>query len=349
MQVIRASGPSASGWRAIPGWTGEHEWEGYIPHDALPKALNPDVGYAITCNQRVADADYPYYVGLVFSPDYRARRIQARILELPRGAATPRDMGAIHAERISLPAQTLVAALLKITPSNNDCARALDWLSQWNFHIDRDQVQPTIYAQTRQFLGHRIANHLFGDNARVLLAQAGGENHWRLIHIEAELALRNDDTSLLPAGETWSDALAVALSAAIIQLKETLGEDMAQWQWGRLHRTHPQHPLSAIVPEAADLLNPPGLAAHGDGDTPLAGSHSFESFTVTGLSVNRYIHDPSDWTRSAWISPLGASGHPASPHYADQAQLWADVEFIPQLWDWNEIEEKAETTQVLEI
>ena len=122
---------------------------------------------------------------------------------------------------------------------------------------------------------------------------------------------------------------------------------MAQWQWGRLHRTQPQHPLSAVFPEAAGFLDPPALAVHGDGDTPLAGSHGSESFTVTGLSVNRYVHDPSDWTRSCWISPLGASGHPASLHYADQAQMWADVEFIPQLWDWSEIEEQAETTQVL--
>ena len=339
---------AANGWRAIPGWTDEHEWQGYIPHDALPKALDPDAGYAITCNQRVADANYPYYVGLAFSPDYRARRIQTRILELARGAATPRDMGAIHAERVSLPAQTLVAALLKITPPNDDCARALDLLRQWDFQIDRDQVQPTIFAQTRQFLGHRIAHHLFGDNALALLAQAGGENHWRLIHIEAELALSSDDTSLLPADETWSGALTAALSAAIVRLKAALGDDMAQWQWGRLHHTQPQHPLSAVFPEAADFLDPPALAVHGDGDTPLAGSHGFDSFTVTGLSVNRYIHDPSDWTRSAWISPLGASGHPASPHYADQAQLWADVEFVPQLWDWSEIEAKAETTQVLE-
>ncbi|MBI1927847.1 penicillin acylase family protein, partial [Candidatus Poribacteria bacterium] len=54
----------SNGWRAVPGWTGEHEWNGYIPHDALPKAINPDTGYVVTCNQRVAGHDYPYYVGL---------------------------------------------------------------------------------------------------------------------------------------------------------------------------------------------------------------------------------------------------------------------------------------------
>ena len=65
------------------------------------------------------------------------------------------------------------------------------------------------------------------------------------------------------------------------------------------------------------------------------------------MSVNRYIHDPSDWRRSRWIVPLGASGHPASPHYADQAEMWAAVEYVPQLWDWDEIAGGAETQQEL--
>ena len=62
----------ANGWRAVPGWSGDHEWDGYIPHDELPKAINPECGYTVTCNQRVAAHDYPYYVGLNFSHDFRA-------------------------------------------------------------------------------------------------------------------------------------------------------------------------------------------------------------------------------------------------------------------------------------
>ena len=88
---------------------------------------------------------------------------------------------------------------------------------------------------------------------------------------------------------------------------------------------------------------------HGDGDTPLAGSYGLdELFVATGLPVNRYIHDPADWTRSRWIVPLGASGHPASPHYADQARMWARVEYIPQLWDWDQIASQAESLQRLD-
>jgi len=45
--------------------------------------------------------------------------------------------------------------------------------------------------------------------------------------------------------------------------------------------------------------------------------------------------------------PLGASGHPGSPHYADQIALWAEVKTIPQWWDWDDIVAAAETRQQL--
>lgn len=148
---------AANGWCAIPGWTGEHEWQGYIPHAELPKAIDPAAGYAITCNQRVTGSDYPYYVGLVFSPDYRARRIQTRILELAKGAATPEAMGRIHAECVSLPAEVFTRTLLSIEPPNTDCAQALDLLRQWDGRMDRDQVQPAVPRQ--QLCPQRLRGH----------------------------------------------------------------------------------------------------------------------------------------------------------------------------------------------
>ena len=36
--------------------------------------------------------------------------------------------------------------------------------------------------------------------------------------------------------------------------------------------------------------------------------------------VGEIVFDLSYWERVGWIVPLGASGHPGSPHYADQAE-----------------------------
>ena len=343
--------PESNGWRAVPGWTGEYEWNGYIPHDELPKAINPDTDYVITCNQRVADYDYPYYVGLSFTPEYRARRVQTQILSLEPGTATIDDMARIHAERISNPARIFTEALVRVTPLDEDSAEALGLLRAWGYSMDRDQTQPLIYAKTKTHVIEFLLDYLMEDMAEeVFSGAAGSDAHVRQIVVEMNLALEGEHIFfLLPPRYDWSDVLASALRLAVADLKEQLGDNMFKWQWGELHHTHPQHPLSVVFPEFADLLNPPSIPTHGDGDTPLAGSYALHNeFIATGMSVNRYIHDPSDWTNSRWIVPLGASGHPGSPHYADQAEMWANVEYIPQLWDWQQISAEAESQQRIE-
>ena len=117
-------------------------------------------------------------------------------------------------------------------------------------------------------------------------------------------------------------------------------------KWGKVHRTNPVHPLSKIFPEYSSILNPPSVAMGGDSDTPQQGGY-LDNFEVNSVSVNRYIHDTSDWKKSRWIVPLGSSGHPGSPHFSDQSKLWSKLETIPQLWDWNEIKSVAETAQLL--
>ena len=129
---------------------------------------------------------------------------------------------------------------------------------------------------------------------------------------------------------------------------------MSAWTWGGVHRTKPEHPLSALFPDVAEMLNPPGFPVSGDGDTPQAGSYASlqgeggTGYTVTGTSVARYVWDTSDWDNSRWIVPLGASGHPGSAHYADQGAVWADVRLIPATYSWDKLEREAESVQRLE-
>ena len=76
-----------------------------------------------------------------------------------------------------------------------------------------------------------------------------------------------------------------------------------------------------MFPELAEWLNPPVVSTGGDGDTVQAASISTATgYTVGSTSVARFVFDLSDWQRSAWVVPLGASGHPGSPHYADQSR-----------------------------
>jgi len=161
--------------------------------------------------------------------------------------------------------------------------------------------------------------------------------------------MQADDCALLPPGDHWLSLLSTALDRTVAWLRQALGDDLHTWQWARLHCTGSRHPLAAVFPELAEWLNPPVVSTGGDGDTVQAASISTATgYTVGSTSVARFVFDLSDWQRSAWVVPLGASGHPGSPHYADQATTWAAVQLYPMLYDWAQINAEAETQQRLE-
>jgi penicillin amidase len=69
---------------------------------------------------------------------------------------------------------------------------------------------------------------------------------------------------------------------------------------------------------------------------------------VSATSVARYVFDLADWEQSGWVVPLGVSGHPGSPHYADQVPAWADARLLPMRYAWERIRTEAATRQVLD-
>ena len=332
------------------GWDGQHEWQGPIPFADLPRNINPPEGYIVTANNRPVVADYPYYLSMDFAPGYRATRVTHGIKSITNPSAN--DMGRIHAERISLPAQTCVAALSKLLqPSYAQTASALRRLRAWSGSMDPDAVEPTIYSAMRDALLWRLLNHNLGERLAALAWEPVDRgrsvffNRFRNLVTDAIAA---NDTALLPQRETWPTALSAALDEGVRTLNAKLGRNVENWTWSRVHQTRPQHPLSLADPALGPVLDPPRIATGGDADTPWAGPYSPADFAALGgLSVFRYAYDPADWDRSLWAVPLGSSGHPASPHFADQAEMWGQVRMAPMMYGWERIAAHAETKQVL--
>jgi penicillin amidase len=306
----------------------------------------------VTCNNAPTGADYPYYINTFFAPDFRARRITTRLQNLSEGA-TVSDMAAIHADRVSLPARILVDRLKELNSSDPQVAKACDILRQWNAKMDRRSAAAAIYGTARSYLYEDVIKAELGAMSEEALGAPSGigrgaATHANQLYAEAVAAMAADDVGCLDPDQNWPHLIERAIANAVSELRARLGGDMQAWTWGAIHHTRPRHPLSRIFPEHAHLLDPPEIPADGDGDTPQAGGYSMiDRFVQTLMSVNRYIHDPSDWRRSRWIVPLGSSGHPGSRHFFDQAQMWADVQTIPQLWEWDDIVDAAETRQTL--
>jgi penicillin amidase len=346
----------ANAWVPVPGWTGEHEWRGMIAFEEMPAFRDPETAFIATANSRVAGADYPHYIGLDYVPDFRTRRLIARLDPLEK--ATAADMAAIHADRVSLPARELLDAVARhrLTeapgPHQDDplCHAALVRLFAWDHVMNKDAVAPTIYAAFRERLARDLMAPILGPLAAEAFAAVPGGGTAFMVRLKARLAemVRDDDRSLLPPDTDWPVVLARALGGAVAELRETLGGDMDAWQWARLHVTRPRHPLVAAFPHLATTLNPPAVAVDGDGETVNAASFlPGAGYHVAVTSVARYVFDLGDWENSGWVVPCGASGHPADPHRADQLTAWAECRLLPMRYDWKRILAAAESTQTL--
>ena len=340
---------SANRWMPVRGWTGEHEWTGFIPFEHLPRIRNPKGGVIVTANNRIQETDEPYFIGMDYSPEFRARRIYTRVEQMT--GATVEEMPAIHAERISIPAQKYVRLLRDVEPVDEPSAKAKELLAEWDGRMDREKVEPTIYSAFRDTLVRKVVEPLLGSLAERALdgTDSGGARHVIRIREELPGMIDSNNTALLPQGATWQSLMASALSEGLGFLRERFGDTSfgENLKWGAVHVTKPRHPLSNSFPDLGKLLDPPSVATHGDSDTPLQGGYSAEPYVVSILSVTRYLFDMSDLSNSRWSVPLGSSGHPGSPHFADQAAAWADVELTPMLYDWDVIRGEAESVQRL--
>jgi penicillin amidase len=336
----------ANAWLPVPGWTGDHEWQGVIPFEAMPRLRDPAAGFIVAANNRIVDASYPYYLALHYEPGFRARRIRERLRALD--PISRDDVIALQADRLSLAARSFVAALPPLAPPDALGAAALAQLQGWDGAMEPDSIAATVYAVWREEALRAVMEPMVGRWAPQALGGGLYGTLMPLSQLRARLLalMRDDDRRLLPAGMDWPALLSQALARAVGWLRHRLGDDPQRWQWGRLHRTAIRHPLVAFMPELASALNPPAIAMGGDGDTVQAASLTAD-YAVGSAAVARLVFDLSDWRRSAWAMPLGVSGHPGSPHYADQAALWGAGRLYPMFYDWDEIRAAATTVQRL--
>ncbi|MDP6055744.1 MAG: penicillin acylase family protein [Dehalococcoidia bacterium] len=341
-----------NGWGPVPGWTGEYEWNGFIPKADLPRSKNPDCGWIVTCNQRVVGEDYEYYLTHLYGTDYRARRIRDRIDDLSDRKATIADMSSIHADTVSIPAQALCNAILALTGLAGVYASSAGLLARWDHDMKEDSAAAAVYAASSRELNKQLAMAGYGSLANGVTGKqgdSGAEDQLRR-QLKPDFIRRLGDGSLpdAPYGFETGDLVENAFKAGIDYLVGRFGDKPGKWRWGDLHKTGHIHPLTGAFPGSTEQLNPPKVETSGDSDVPFAsGSPTPAEFAIKTGPINRYIHDPSNWSNGRWIVPLGSSGHPGSPHFADQQEMWAKIETIPQLWDWAEIASTAETTQRL--
>jgi penicillin amidase len=316
----------------VPGWDDGCEWTGTVPFAALPRAVDPEAGFVMTANNVLTDADEPY-VSATFSQPWRAERLRS-LLATP-GTRSAAELAGMQADTVSLQARgwaRLLAGLGPLADPGAEAARAL--LAGFDGDLGASSAAALLYGCFLRALAEALYRPVVGTETWAWMASAV------LAPTRSMIArwLGNDTWELLggPAGEPRAAGPALSserrervLSALPGVLAEAWplavragGPDPGQWRWGDVHQAVPVHPLAGAFPSV-----PMG----GDSDTIQAAAYGWRTdrpFTVTNLSVYRQVTDLAEPASASFVIPGGASGDPASPHFADQLARWAGHERI---------------------
>jgi penicillin G amidase len=295
------------GTRPVPGWTADHEWDGFVPFEELPHAVDPDRGYLVTANDRIHDDDYPYLIGHDFHAPHRARRI-GELLEA-RDDHTVETCRTLQSDLVSLPARDL----MPLMPFGDERAKAV--FDGWDHDLRADSAPAALWEMLLDELTRR--------------SLVGREELVDEYLNDRELFRCRALPRLLEDGVVSQEQLDDALAAAWDRCADLMGPDPDGWRWGAIHRARLAHPLGRM-PGLEPLFVAAELELGGDEQTVNnAGFEGPGPFDVYVVPSWRAVYDLADLDNSRGILPTGQSGNPDSPHWNDQTAGWASGDLRP--------------------
>ncbi|MBI4497443.1 MAG: penicillin acylase family protein [Chloroflexi bacterium] len=338
-----------------PGWTGEFEWAGFVPFEGMPRAFNPDAGFALSANNRIVGPDFPYHIEGEWVDGFRAQRIANLLLSRERHSLA--DFAAMQQDVFTIPGKRIAEQLgnLRSEGATPELRQALDLLRAWDGYLHPDSTAGAIYEAFRL----RLLRNLLAPRLNDLTEEYfGGEVHG--LTYTATYLLRASSFLLRHLNQreprwlegtgcpTWEALLLKSLEEALEELRGQLGPEPDRWTWGRLHTVVLSHVLgrSRVL---APLFNLGTWPLGGDMDSILqtAFPHRLPYRVRSWMPSYRQIIDLADVRRSVAVHTTGQSGHPGSPHYGDLLPLWYQGRYHPLLWDRADVEAQTESVLLL--
>jgi penicillin G amidase len=324
----------------LDGSSGKDDYLGYYDFSHNPQAENPPWNYVYSANNQPDTVK-----GILYPGYYRPLDRSGQIVKLVEGKDdwTATDVQAMTAN-VSSPIAPLVAKELGsvLQNSNNkDLVELADILFKWNGDHQQDAIEPTVYYNVLSWvLYYAMADELGYDdfknlaNSEVMLRSylmfvANGESIWW------------DDVSTSKK-ERRQDIIIKAGKKALQTIRSsTNSPESSDWTWGKVHTLTHNHPLGTIE-MLKSYFNVGPFKTNGGNEVinnMLLKLDTTGYFPVYAGPAVRTVIDLGNMDDAMSINPTGQSGNFLSNHYDDQAQMFVDVQFRPQLMNKSDIEQ----------
>ncbi|MFH1686888.1 MAG: penicillin acylase family protein [bacterium] len=286
---------------ALPGegWLAENDWQGFVPLDETPHALNPERSWLASCNNLPSRG--PWIGAFAFDRITRISELLGRA-----GLFSPSDMWIMQMDLVDayLPRwkNVLAQALVRLEESK-PAGEVLTWDGSFDSDSRTAALMALFYLNLREVVSR---NELDGVDG--LLSKAAFDR----------LLLGPVDDA--PDDEAYNESIDMAARKAVAVV--------ADRSWGQMLSLSMSHPMGR-VPILGDLLGLnrgpwPWRGSAGTLDAAFYRAHGDTSLTAVVGPSWRFVIDFADVDGATMVLPAGNSGHPMSEHFFDFFDMWRD-------------------------
>ncbi len=304
----------------VRGDTDEYEWTGYIPFDQLPESFNPQSGFIVTANARVAGPDYKPYLTDRWEEPYRTARIYDLLHD--KHDLRPEDMLKVETDTYSYPhvfmGEQLVAAAKVVPPRDVRAQKLIQQAKDWNGIAEANSsVASFLDASMYVALDLILEPHL-GEDTKLY--------SWRKLSFLQRVLTERPPRWLPTEFKNYDELLSAAADRAVKRLEEeTKSANPEDWAWKRLNYLDMLHPLTRVPSEKWPSSQKVLRKLLSQTDQPQSGTlYSPRAASRDHGPSERFVANLADWDQSILLIPAGQSGQPGSEHYSDQFSYWLD-------------------------
>ncbi len=329
--------------------TGKDDVKGFYDFTKNPQAENPPWDYVYSANNQPDSVDGISYPGYYYPRD-RAGKIVELINAKPSNW-TAEDSKLMAANATSTVQVEMAQEVVSIIKAGNIkiSDELLHVLENWDGDHQLNQIAPSIHYTLQAWIFYyAMADELGYEDLKTLSGTSTLKTS--AVHfLKNKNSIWWDDVAS-PEKETRADIIEKSINATLSTLETNYGSrNPNDWEWGKIHTLTHNHPLGKIkalkkyfsvgpipIKGGREVINNQNFVMDTTG-----------IFDVIAGPAVRTIIDLDNINGAVSINPTGQSGHFLSPHYNDQAQMFAEVKYRPQLMDSLDVAKGTQSILIL--
>jgi len=338
-----------SGKSILDGASGADKILGYYDWDEQPHQENPASGYVASANN---DPGYEKaYMPGYYCPDNRINRIRMQLESQEKWSQE--EMKSIQLDEISDMHKGMSSLMsniiIAVSPELSDQDLSIvGKLRNWDGGYRMDQIEPTIFSKLvynvmRSAMEDEVGQEMYDALQPSYLYKGSVQNI-----LSNPSSIWWDDIRTITTKEARNELVVGAFIETIEDLKRQLGNDPSKWTWNRVHTIEHVHPIGRKKP-FDKIFNVGPFEHSGGNDVPNKMMYKVDStglYKTTSSPAIRILVDFANVEASESINPTGQSGNVMSAHYSDQAEMFINGVYRPQLMNHEQI---ARESRVLKL